>query len=314
MNGRTVLVAVFSIMSLIAVTHYADLRIDVKKIDYALFGVGFVVFVVNYTLRAFRFSRLFTGDVHFQALWTATGVHGSLTYLFPARLGEISFPFLARYMGGLPVEQGTAALIASRMLDLFLVVVMSVVIILSGIIPLPGNILAVEWLFFALALFVMAGWGVRSGFLRSAISHIPLVNGKFAKIIDEILYSFEVLALRKLCISLMLTVAIWSTIWLNFYLLAHAVGCPLEWPQAVAISLIMVPLSLLPVQGVANLGTFEFAWSLVLTAAGVGINQALGWTFEVHLLLSLHVVMLGLLSCILWFFKAKCWQVFRRAP
>ena len=73
--------------------------------------------------------------------------------------------------------------------------------------------------------------------------------------------SLKVIDQRKLYWRMwLLTISIWLCVQTNFYLIVHSLGYRLNFFQMIVVSIIMVPMTLLPLQGFANLGTHEIGW------------------------------------------------------
>jgi SAM-dependent methyltransferase len=88
-------------------------------------------------------------------------------------------------------------------------------------------------------------------------------------------------------------VLIWLAVYLNFYLIAGSLGYWLEFGHVVVLSLLMVPLTLLPLQGVANLGSHEVGWVATLTLFGYSSDEALVLAAGSHVVLLAFVLILG---------------------
>jgi uncharacterized membrane protein YbhN (UPF0104 family) len=72
----------------------------------------------------------------------------------------------------------------------------------------------------------------------------------------------------------------------------------------IVVSIIMVPMTLLPFQGFANLGTHEIGWAAAFALFGYPETTALNIAVSSHIVLLLFVLLLGSLGVILLSRKA----------
>ena len=90
-----------------------------------------------------------------------------------------------------------------------------------------------------------------------------------------------------------LTLSIWLCVQTNFYLITLGLGVRLSFFQVVVISLIMVPLTLLPLQGFANLGTHEIGWVAAFRVFAMPQDAALSLAVGTHFILLVFILLLG---------------------
>ena len=96
-----------------------------------------------------------------------------------------------------------------------------------------------------------------------------------------------------------LSFSIWLMIYSNFYCLARVVGADLSFIEVVAVSAVLIPLTMIPVQGVANFGAHEIGWVLSLTLFGYDKTSAIEVAFMTHVLLLMHVLVFGFVGAAL---------------
>jgi len=93
--------------------------------------------------------------------------------------------------------------------------------------------------------------------------------------------------------TLLLSAAIWPCLYLVFFVLAGSLDYWLEFPQIVMIAALMVPLSLTPLQGVANLGSYEAAWVIGFAIFGYSSKNALIVATGSHAIVLIFVLLTG---------------------
>ena len=78
-----------------------------------------------------------------------------------------------------------------------------------------------------------------------------------------------------------------------FFVLAGSLDYWLEFPQIIMIAALMVPLSLTPLQGVANLGSYEAAWAIGFAIFGYSSKDALIVAAGSHTIVLVFVLVTG---------------------
>jgi uncharacterized membrane protein YbhN (UPF0104 family) len=91
----------------------------------------------------------------------------------------------------------------------------------------------------------------------------------------------------------LITAGVWLCVYSNFYFATRSMGLPVAFYHIAIISMVMVPLTLLPLQGFANLGTHEVGWTSVLVAFNYPYKTALAIAAGSHFVLMLSVLVSG---------------------
>lgn len=278
-----------------------------KTIDLLWLVAAFGVYLLNYVLRTIRFRMLLNLDeIPFQHLFGVTNLYGMYLYLMPAKSGELSYPILLKSRLNVPFPESTATLIAARFFDFATVALFLPVVLVT----FWGQIH--PWVRMGSLLFVMIVFLSGIGLLW--IIRNPSRTERFHQI-EPGSHPFVVRlwnALAKLMDSLhaidqrggygrlwLLTIAIWICVQTNFYFIVLSLGESLTFLQIVVVSIIMVPMTLLPIQGFANLGTHEIGWTVAFALFGYPEATALNIAVSSHIILLLFVLLLGFLGFVL---------------
>jgi uncharacterized protein (TIRG00374 family) len=96
-----------------------------------------------------------------------------------------------------------------------------------------------------------------------------------------------------------LTITIWLCVLTNLYFIMLSLGYSLTFFQIGMITIIMVPLSLLPLQGFADLGTHEIGWTAAFALFGYSNTTALTIAVSSHIVLLFFVLLLGFIGTML---------------
>lgn len=281
-----------SILVLGLFAQFTDLQLlDPRNypIDWFFLGISSLLFLVNYVCRSVRFQEVLSGDVCFKALLGISAVHGALNYIFPLKAGELSFPLMSRLFLGSTLLESGMALVLCRIFDLALVLVLFVIALSTGdqasefflTLGFEQNIpmlvaFSVLLVFGAISVLV----------IKERVSLSIRINKLLNFTANYNKFSFGKV--------LVITFLIWLCVLGNFYFLNLSLGYQVPLGAIIMVSIAMAPLSLIPVQGVANMGTFELAWVAGLVMFGFSPAESLDIAIKVHVLLTIQVF--GLLS------------------
>ena len=97
----------------------------------------------------------------------------------------------------------------------------------------------------------------------------------------------------------LLSAGIWLCVYANFYCIVASLGFEPTLLQMIVVSIILVPLTLLPVQGVANIGTHEAGFVAALSIFGYSIDTAVVIAVTSHVVLFVFVLIWGATGALL---------------
>jgi len=295
-------VSLAAILYLAYAVDLAALVEALQTLDPWLLTAGFFVLVLNYLLRTWRFRLLFDSrNIAWPRLLGIVQLYGTLNFLLPARTGELTFPLLVKRLAGTEYSVGTGSLVAARLLDMLSLMVLLPFALFFSVGELPTAVLRGSLLFVilmlvaaTLGLVVLYRYPLNDPPVGLSATRTTTRLGKFLKqTARHLRSSMRPTALPGLIV---LSSGVWLCIALNFHLMARATGADPPFFAAFAITLLMIPLSMLPLQGFANLGTHEVAWISVLAGLGLGMDTANRIALLTHLVLVLYVMLLGIMG------------------
>ena len=285
------------------------LRVAFSDIHWGWLGLALLAYLVNILLRALRFTNLiYSRPVKWMELIPVSALHNILMYLMPAKTGDVTYIFIAKNRLDLSLTEGTATLLAARFYDFSVVA-----LILSILLPFSKDEMPV-WIFqlsIIFCLLILIGtMGILAllkfsnpppesissltdvqqhpqGARAATLQRIRLVWYKFIAGLREIQSHG---AHSRVAI---LTAGIWLCIYSNFYFATKSMGLPVAFYHIALISIVMIPLTLLPLQGFANIGTHEIGWTSVLVAFNYPYKTALAIAAGSHFVLLLSVLIGG---------------------
>lgn len=266
------------------------------RIDFRWLGWALVVFAINYWLRTIRFRLLLNrGPEGTRNLLAITMLHGLFNYLLPAKSGELSYLVLAKRHLDISLPESAATLITARFFDFGVIALLLPFAVHQFYHEMPG------WLILSSAVYcigVLAAAVMLVAYIRTAKNRPPRPGRDLVTRIrngfDRTIDSLRIIDQRRQYLRLWLvTSAIWLCVLLNYYFITASLGFDPTFSQMVVISLILIPLTLIPVQGIANVGTHEAAWIAAFTMFGYSFESALTVAVTSHVVMFAMFVLLG---------------------
>ncbi|MGE5251526.1 MAG: lysylphosphatidylglycerol synthase transmembrane domain-containing protein, partial [Bacteroidota bacterium] len=307
LNSRVslVLAVVLSVGTILYVFYKLDWTSIEKTLagaHWGWLGLALLVYILNYILRGLRLQIINpVENVSFVDLVAVNGLYGMYNYLLPAKTGELSYIVLVNRRLKLSLVESTASLLVTRYLDFASIAIILPFVLIYYYRTLPAWLLYSSIAFCAVVLALTVGlyWFVRPRPERPAGSAAP--RGKWQARIWKVLAELQkgmaaVYQRGEQWRLLILTIFIWLCINANFYLIVLSLGYRLNYFQIIVISIIMIPMTLLPFQGFANLGTHEIGWVAAFSIFGQPEQVALNVAFSSHVILLLFVLILGACS------------------
>lgn len=229
----------------------------------------------TYVLRALRIYDYFSPALHgrFVATLRLTLLHNFFNNLLPMRTGEAAFPVLMRRYFDVPVSRSVPSLLWLRVLDLHVLLAIGWSAISQRYLSdaLGGPLLAL-WLSLPAIAFVMRAWlaarlkgrgGRIAGLARKLIEGLPERPAVFWR------------AWAWTAVNWGVKLAVMAFIFTRFD--------PLPWLVTLPGMIGGELGSVLPVHGVAGMGTYEAGVMAGLAPQGVALTAALAAAVNLHL-------------------------------
>ncbi|NJN43719.1 MAG: flippase-like domain-containing protein [Anaerolineae bacterium] len=227
----------------------------------------------------------------------------------PAKSGEISYPILLKKNLGLSFISGTAILVAARFFD-FATIALFIPPVLMIFWGELSPWLRIGAILFSLTVFLTGLLAIKyirhsdkvSWFQMSAepLPSNPSIWKRGRGLIGQLLNELHSIDNEHQYWRLwLLTIGIWLCVQTNFYLIILSLGYQMTFFQSLWYPIIMVPMTLLPLQGFANLGTHEIGWIAAFTLFNSPTDVALSIAVNSHILLLAFVLLIGFLGWLL---------------
>jgi uncharacterized protein (TIRG00374 family) len=307
LNWQNALSLIFTILVISYVLfklNWHDVYQTFNHIDYRWLAMSFIFYLINYFFRTIRFRHLLNLQlIPFYKLLGVTSLYGMYLYLMPAKAGEASYPLLLKNRMGVSLTQGTATLIVARFFDFATIALLLpfVLVIFWQKIDAWIRIGSILLVAITLSTGFLGLWFIRSPRWKGIIgtnklSGSPLVN-RLMRVLENLLIRLkEIDAQRRYFTIWLTTIVIWICVLANFYCVVLSLGYSLTIFEIIIISMIMIPMTLLPLQGFANLGTHEIGWTAAFAMFGYSRSSALAIAVSTHIILLALILLIGALG------------------
>ena len=297
-------------------------QISLKDL-YALFitmnPVWIVLGAASYFLallfRALRFKWLIHSKaISLSELFRITAFYHLSLMVLPSKLGELSYPYFLNKIGGMNMTEGLASLIASRIYDLFIILLIFFFACIGFQSFFKNNLFLILLLVCLLIAFIFLAFFYMSGCLR----WISDILGKISKgthsgnsksflwvqrKMNEMAEDFYAIKDQKSYLPVSLTsLASWGMIFWAFYAFLRGFGIGISFLQMIFGSTVGVIANALPISGIGNWGTLEAGWTAGFLMVGLPKEKAIATGFGIHILIFIACAMIS-------FF---CWATLRK--
>lgn len=291
-------------------------QISLKDLFYLLINLdpfwgmlGSLSYLLALYLRALRFRRLIhSTSIPLSELFKITVFYHLSLMVLPSKLGELSYPYFLNKQSGMGITEGLASLIASRVYD-FLIVLL---IFIFAIIGFQGFVqmnlfLAIFFsvlltIFVLVAFFYITNILMAGSFLIGKIGEwAGLENEKVIQWIQrkthQIAEDFYAIRARKTYYSVSLvSLGSWVAIFFVFYALMRGFGIEVPFEKLVFGSTVAIIANALPISGLGNWGTLEAGWAAGFLIVGLSKEDAISSGFGVHIVIFLVCSLTALFS------------------
>jgi uncharacterized protein (TIRG00374 family) len=283
-----------------------DLYALFKNIDLLWAILGSVGYLLATLFRALRYKGLIhSKEIPLSELFRISAFYHLSLMVLPSKLGELSYPYLLNRISGMNMTEGLASLIASRVYDFFIILLVFLfasvghqglfrinlffVILLASV--LIGLILLV---FFyidnLLRLFSTVLGGISHW--TGPKNRKPFEWGQLK--IHEMAKDFIAIKAKRTYLSVTLTSLIsWLMIFWMFYAFLRGFGVKISFLKVVFGSTLGVIANALPISGLGNWGLLEAGWAAGFMIVGLSKGEAIATGFGVHIMIFAVSVLIG---------------------
>ena len=309
------LVTVGIIFLLFTQISLGDLYNLLKRIDLKWTLLGGFGYLLAILCRAFRYKWLIhSRDVPIPDLFRISVFYHLSLMVLPSKLGEFTYPYFLNKLNGMPMTEGLASLIASRIYDFFTILIIFFIAFISfqSVFHVNPFLMALLIVFLIgltfLAFFYMSGLlKLFSKMLGRIFEWIGLsrrrsIQWSLGKIHD-MAEDFDAIQARGTYVSVTLaSLGSWVCSYWMFYAFLRGFGISTPIMKTVFGSTIAIIANVLPISGLGNWGILEAGWAAGFMLVGLSKVEAISTGFGVHILLFVT-------SAIMSFF---CWMTLKK--
>nr|CRH05054.1 membrane protein of unknown function [Candidatus Magnetococcus massalia] len=220
-----------------------------------------------------------------------------LTFI-PFRMGELALPVLLKRRG-VPMAQTLAVLLVIRSMDLLAMALYLLILLQLSLHYLPFDLaVANSVLLFLIALLTLLAGALLYGARRWPEGHVELLNHPrvawlpkrfwLAERLSVFIQSIAQLPNRAFVMALLFSPLLLLTSGLMMVLFFANLEPHFSWQASMLGEVLMSLVNLLPIQGVAAVGTFEGTFVMIYGSMGVVLEKGLALAVTIHLV---HVVL-----------------------
>jgi uncharacterized protein (TIRG00374 family) len=293
----SILITALIIFVLLYQISLKDLYTLLTTVDPIWSSLGAAGYILALLSRALRFKWLIhSKDVSLAELFRITVFHNLSIMVLPSKLGELSYPYFLNKISGMSMTEGLASLIASRVYD-FSIVLMIFLIASIGFQSF-FNINPFFIILFAALLLVLIS--LAFFYMSSLLRWFSNISGRISKSgrlkpiksfqwvqkkMNEMAEDFYAIKARRAYLPVGLTSFIsWIMVYWMCYAFLKGFGIDISFLLVVFGSSVSLMVSTLPISGLGNWGTLEAGWAAGFLMAGLSKEKAIATGFGVHIL------------------------------
>ena len=274
-------------------------RLDIKELIAA-----YCVFLLGNLVRTFRFNKLDHIDKRLAHWWYINAFYNFITSTLPGGSGEAATAYVLKRFSQFNILSALRILFLSRLMDLF---ALSALFFITSIMIRsdPPYREAAIWL--SGALFLISSITLlRSSeqfvirLLQKLPGHSKFIKKASEKLSELIKISVEKRSDSSFGITLFQSVLMWFGGMVLLHLLLRSFGIDFTLVQSGYCFGVYAIFQVVPVQGIAGLGTQAAWWALALNAAGYHAPDAIAVGFILYGIYYFFIVSLGFLSLLFW--------------
>jgi len=275
------------------------------SIPYAL--GAFFMWSATYFFRTVRFQVLICSKrIEIKNLFPIISVHNFFINILPIRMGEISYIYILKKNQNVKISEGMATLLIARVCDSLIMSIfffISLMIMRERLIISLSNVIYIVIAFVLIVvifLLYMPSLGTKSiKIFEFLFQKLKIENYEIFKLFimkgQEIINNIhQIQSYGTFPFTILLTVAIWVTIYLTSYLWLIGIKLYLDIWTVIFITTFPGIIATLPIQGLAGIGTVEVGWVAALMMLGITKEQAIILGFCFHFLALVYTSILGL--------------------
>ena len=309
----SIIVTIVLLYILLSTITYGDISKLFNTIPSIWILAVWGIYFIYLQLIRLRFSMLMHSQkIGLWNLFSIITIHNFYNRLLPLKTGEISYVYMLKHQHGLPAAEGAATLIIARIFDYVTVSFMFVISSLLLINKTPPYVATVTIIISVLLLvsvaflFSIATIGLRVLNLTEKIfakvglnrfSVTSLILNKIRELVD----SFQTISQAKTYLNtFLLSLSIWGCMFFMHYWLLKGMGLHIDVLKVIIGSTFCIFTNILPLHGIAGLGTYETGWTIGYLMVGFNQEVAISSAFIAHMFFLFTGVTYGFIGFVIY--------------
>ena len=279
-------------------------RLNVKDLIAA-----FTIFMFGNLIRAFRFNKLDHMDKRLTRWWNINAFYNFMTATLPGGAGEASTAYVLKRFAGLNFLGAIRILLLSRLMDLFALAALFFIsaILISNITPYRETAIWLSGILF----FVSSVAFLRSSeqFLMRLLQKLPTKSEfiqRISKKLSELTNIVEEQHSKKLFrVTLFQSILMMMGGIASVHLLLRSFGIDFTLVQSAYCYGIYMIFQIVPIQGIAGIGTQAAWWALALKASGYHSPDVIVLGIVLHGTFYVFITIIGLSALLILLMRRK---------
>lgn len=278
------------------------------EINYTYLLISFALYFLLALIRTLRIKLLISGKANIKNLFATVLVNNFIAILLPFRIGELSLPVLLNKYSGIKKKEGLLMLFYLRTIDMFVILAFLLIFALlrSNKTSLVYDVSSPLILIFIALIAVMLFKSDKilmfiSGFLKKTyLKPLNKLSATFDKLCS--LYKFYK---SKMIAVFVLSVLIFVTLVFVLGFILGSYPIKLDYADIILVSLVVIVITSLPINGIAGIGTLDLGISAFLILAGVSKSLSISIAFNYHFIYFMFIMFFGSFSYLYLNYKNK---------
>jgi hypothetical protein len=275
-------------------------RLDVKKLITAYF-----VFLIGNLVRTFRFYKLDHLDKKLMHWWYLSVFYNFFTATLPGGTGEAATAYILKRFSKFNIIGALRILLLSRLLD---ILALSALLLIAAIMMRADASyreaaiwLSGSMLFLSSVAIIPASEKIVLRLLQKLPGQRTLIKKVCEKLSELIKISEEQRSNNYFGIILFQSVLMWIGAIVLMHLVLRSYEIDFTLIQSAYCFGVYAIFQIVPVQGIAGIGTQAAWFALALNAAGYQAHDAIALGFVLHGTFYLFIASMGFFSLLFWF-------------
>lgn len=313
--SKTVMSILLALVLFVFVWRYIDLDeliLILRNCSLLYLSMAFITFFFFQFLRTLRIVHILGHNVSRKKMFFTICSQSVANGFLPAGLGELVLIHLLKKNHKVNYQIGTVVVLAVRLLDVSIFVTGFGILLLVARNMIPDAAVTVMLLVTLACIFLVIVL-----FIPSGMSRLSINENKWTAPIFKYINSFEeaisLVSSNAFRVTVFTyTLAMWLCMYIYFWFIVAALQVEITSLQLFWVYILVFPVNLLPIKGVANIGTHEAAWFISLMLLDFDETLAANIAISSHALFLTTTICLGLtllLSYILSSFKDRTLKI-----